>query len=378
MWKIRLLLLLSIMVVVEPASAQRPTPTRPSGGNQNIVLNYDRSAMPGDQILWSPKTLLGYDDDEGLRYGTIHLVCESESDSTSGKCPTADTKSWQLFRSQVPLQFVERRSGLRVDLAIEGWLQRVLGSRACGGDYWQNAEFSLSSSYIQGCSVWWPTGTGAALQLPRRELEKLVAGRWDAVLKLHLRTDESDANIATYTFTFDLTITDRDKVSIYFPEYDQATPHVGLNVKYNPFPTPTIAGKRELEMCLYDGLGSQSNYLEVTISDSGRAAPGRPLDRFSVWHDGGGGGGERDRLDYKVQLQHAGVPISMENGRLQPLSGIDTADLRLVVLPGMSQPVYCVPTPMTLEMPPVDASTKASGYYSGNLRILMNVPTTTP
>lgn len=205
----------------------------------------------------------------------------------------------------------------------------------------------------------------------------MVAGRWDAVLKLHLRTDESDANIATYTFTFDLTITDRDKVSIYFPEYDQATPHVGLNVKYNPFPTPTIAGKRELEMCLYDGLGSQSNYLEVTISDSGRAALGRPLDRFSVWHEGGGGA-ERDRLDYKIQLRHAGVPISMENGRLQPLSGIDTADLRLVVLPGMSQPVYCVPTPLTLEMPRVDASTKANGYYSGNLRILMNVPTTTP
>lgn len=184
-------------------------------------------------------------------------------------------------------------------------------------------------------------------------------------------------SVASYTFTFDLTITDHDRVSIYFPEYDQATPHVGLNVKYNPFPTPTIAGKRELEMCLYDGLGSQSNYLEVTISDSGKAAPGRPLDRFSVWHEGGGGA-ERDRLDYTIQLQHAGVPISMENGRLQPLSRIDTADLRLVVLPGMSQPVYCVPTPLTLEMPRVDASTKANGYYSGNLRILMNVPTTTP
>ncbi len=212
--------------------------------------------------------------------------------------------------------------------------------------------------------------------LSETELLKLVAGRWDAALRLDLR-DGRGVVLATYRFVFELTITDHDRVSIYFPEYDQATPHVGLNVKYNPFPTPTIAGKRELEMCLYDGLGSQSNYLEVTISDSGKAAPGRPLDRFSVWHEGGGGA-ERDRLDYKIQLQHAGVPISMENGRLQPLSGIDTADLRLVVLPGMSQPVYCVPTPLTLEMPRVDATTKANGYYSGNLRILMNVPTTTP
>jgi len=213
------------------------------------------------------------------------------------------------------------------------------------------------------------------LTLESAELLKLVAGKWDATLELQMQKE--GMALASQTFTFELTITDHDRVSIYFPEYDQATPHVGLNVKYNPFPTPIIAGKRELEMCLYDGLGSQSNYLEVTISDSGKAAPGRPLNRFSVWHEGGGGA-ERDRLDYTIQLQHAGVPISMENGRLQPLSGIDTADLRLVVLPGMSQPVYCVPTPLTLEMPRVDASTKANGYYSGNLRILMNVPTTTP
>jgi len=215
------------------------------------------------------------------------------------------------------------------------------------------------------------------LQLPGRELDKLVAGRWDAILKLHLRTDGSDTNLATYTFTFDLTITDHDRVSIYFPEYDQATPHVGLNVKYNPIGIPSIGGKRELEMCLYDGLGSQSQYLDVTISDTGRPASGRPPDTFSVWHEAGGSD-VRDRLDYRVWLNHAGARMPMQNGRLQSLTGIDTADLRLVVLPGMSQPVYCVPTPLSLEMDPVPAASKANGHYEGNLQILMNVPTTTP
>ncbi|MFY0184812.1 CfaE/CblD family pilus tip adhesin [Stenotrophomonas sp. PUT21] len=334
--------------------------------------------MPGDQVLLSPRTVLGHSTDLALNYGALHLLCQSDSDSSTGRCPVRGSANSSGARSTVYVRFKERRSGLTADLAVQGWLERVDAVATCSPGYWQGVERELWSSAGGGlCAGRKPAGTGAALALPSEQLRNLVAGRWDAVLVLALHKDESSGELARYTFVFDLTVTDHDRVSIYFPEYDQATPHVGLNVKYNPFPTPTIAGRRELEMCLYDGLGSQSNYLEVTISDSGRVAPGRPLDRFSVWHEGGGGA-ERDRLDYKIQLQHAGVPISMENGRLQPLSGIDTADLRLVVLPGMSQPVYCVPTPLTLEMPRVDASTKANGYYSGNLRILMNVPTTTP
>ncbi len=364
--------------MAEPAFAQRPTPTRPSGGDQHIVLNYDRSAMPGDQILWAPRTLLGYDDDEAARFGSIYLVCESDRDSSKGRCPVADTHSQAASRSYVQVQFSERRSGIRVDLTVEGWLERASVSRACGGDFWQAREYQLSSSYLLPCSVWPPTGTGGALQLLSSELEKLVAGRWDAVLVLHLRTDESDTNLATYTFTFDLTITDQDRVSIYFPEYDQATPHVGLNVKYNPVSTPSLSGRRDLDMCLYDGLGSQSPYLEISVTDTGRPAPGRPPERFSVWNAAAIGSDERDRLDYTVTLRHAGVPIRMQNGRLEPLNGIDSAELRLVVLPGMSLPVYCVPTPLTLEVPRVDASSKTEGYYQGNLTIVLNVPTGTP
>jgi len=218
---------------------------------------------------------------------------------------------------------------------------------------------------------------GAYLAVSASELERLVAGLWDGELILDLRGESEGHAIATYIFIFELTITDHDRVSIYFPEYDQATPHVGLNVKYNPIGIPSIGGKRELEMCLYDGLGSQSQYLDVTISDTGRPASGRPPDTFSVWHEAGGSD-VRDRLDYRVWLNHAGARMPMQNGRLQSLTGIDTADLRLVVLPGMSQPVYCVPTPLSLEMDPVPAASKANGHYEGNLQILMNVPTTTP
>jgi hypothetical protein len=262
-----------------------------------------------------------------------------------------------------------------IDLIVRGYLSRIDQTQDCFRGYWKPDLVPIWSSVSPLCTTNVPVGTGAEITLDSAELSKLVAGRWDSELNLQLLKD--GGTLATYNFQFDLTITDHDRVSIYFPEYDQATPHVGLNVKYNPIGIPSIGGKRELEMCLYDGLGSQSQYLDVTISDTGRPASGRPPDTFSVWHEAGGSD-VRDRLDYRVWLNHAGARMPMQNGRLQSLTGIDTADLRLVVLPGMSQPVYCVPTPLSLEMDPVPAASKANGHYEGNLQILMNVPTTTP
>ena len=66
----------------------------------------------------------------------------------------------------------------------------------------------------------------------------------------------------------------------------------------------------------------------------------------------------------------------MLNDRVEILRGIDTARLRLVLLPGMTQPVYCVPTPMVLRTPRVPASGKTPGYYQGNLQVEFTLPTT--
>lgn len=210
------------------------------------------------------------------------------------------------------------------------------------------------------------------------EMDKLVAGRWDAVLELDLRVDSVGSALAAYTFIFDLTITDYTNASIYFPLYDQITPLVNLNIDYNPIgPPPTVGGRATLDMCLYDGLGSQVAYMEVTIDDGTRAAPGRPDGMYSVWH-GAGGNTESDHLDYDIDLDYGGRPLSMRNGRMQVLPGIDTAQLRMVVLPGMSYPVYCVPTPLTLRTPRVPASTKAAGYYQGELNIKVVLPPSSP
>lgn len=353
------------------ALAQRPPATTPATGviTTDIVRTFDRSA-PEALELWAPRTVLGYGE-VGLGYGKIHLTCGDEPEY--GQCPTRDTGD-SSGRSRFPISFSEARSGQKIDVAVTGWLERVEWERNCTVDYWNNAEFPLWSSFQNECMVP-PGGTGAALQLHSDDVQQLVAGRWTAELRLNLRVDPDGPIIATHVFRFDLTITDRDRTMIYLPEFGMAEPLVGLQLDYRPIPSPgTIGGTAVLDMCLYDGMGSQSEYLAITARDMGPSAPGRPASQYSVWHRDGGREAQ-DRLDYQLTLDHSGQKIALRNNEEVLLRGIDTAELRLVMLPDMNQWVYCVPTPLTLETPRVPASEKREGYYDGRLKLEMRLPT---
>jgi hypothetical protein len=373
------ILLFIVMALGGSAQAwgQRPPVTHPASADRQIQLAYDRSSLPSDQYLWSPRTILGYSHlDPSLEYGRLHLVCESDTDTARGRCPVADTHETGGGQTEIALLFTEKRSGLRAELNVTGSLVRGDSTIACHTQYWETGSRPLSTSVNQPCSTGSPVGTAATLLVPGAEFDKLVAGRWSATLKLVLRNLTSD--LATYTFRFDLTITDHDRASIYFPASDNVTPLVNLNVGYYPVPSPAhIYGGTALDMCLYDGLGSQVPYLEVKIRDDGREASDRAPGMHSVWHHAGGSGPE-SRLDYRISLNYAGTPLPMDNNVTRQLLGIDTTLLRLVVLPGMSQPVYCVPAPLTLDVPRVLASSKLAGYYEGRMIIEMIVPSSTP
>lgn len=364
------------LLMAGAVQAQQPPETHPASEQRNVVLSYDRGTLPGDQVLWAERTVLGYSTDTNLKYGQIHITCGSNSDSGKGRCPTEDSLEDSSAGGTIRLRFIERRSGLRTEMELHGWIQRAASVANCG-DYWAVRQRPFWTSFGSPCVGRPPGGTGVALALPQRELEKLVAGRWDATLELFLRADPAGPVLATYTFTFDLTITDRDAMSIYFPEFDQVAPRVGLNIDYNPIGQPSIGGRANLDMCLYDGLGSQSEYFEVTLRDDRRGAPGRPAGMFSVWHHTGGTE-DRHRLDYEVVMDHNGSRLPLHNDRVEILRGIDTARLRLVLLPGMTHPVYCVPTPLSLITPRVPASTKAEGYYQGQLQVEFTLPTAGP
>ena len=355
------------------AFAQRPPEVHPASERRDIVMSWDRSAMPGDIELWAPRTMLAYDHtDLSLQFGALHLVCNPGNGDT-GRCPAGGQADSTAGLRSIPLSFVEERSQMRAELNVRAGLERALSGRSCLGNYWQNLILAPWSTHAVGCALDEPAGTGAQLSIASSELRKLVAGIWTAKLELHANVPNG-SRLATYSFDFSLTVTDRNAVAVYLPEFDNATPSVGLDLRYNPF-AQTIEGRKVVDMCLYDGLGSQSLYLGVTARDVGARAPGAT--GFSVWHRDGGRD-ERQRVDYTVALDHNGAAVPMSNGVEQQLQGIDSARLRLVILPGMNQPVFCVPTPMTLVTPRFPRTSKDAGYYEGQLQVELRVPTATP
>ena len=366
--------IVAMLLLPAAAAAQQPPVSHPASERHDIVLQFDRSAAPADQWLWAPRSILAYSPDPGLRYGQLHLTCRSSTDPVNGLCPTSGTPA-PPGTGSIALQFVERRSGLSMQLPLQGALERIEASRACHSDYWNGFDYPPWSMATVQCGPLLVAGTAMRLKLGAAELARLVAGRWDATLILDLRAVPDGPVLATYRFVFDLTITDSDNVAIYFSAFHGASPVIGLDLRYRAGPPPSFSGNSRLEMCLYDGLGSQSAYLGVTLRDASGRVPGGG--RFSVWHVEGGST-DTDRLDFDVALHHHGQRFPMVDGQEQRLHDIATARLQLVMLPGMTSPVYCVPTPLILETTLPDASSKRSGHYHGNLQVELRIPTTRP
>ncbi|WP_254051157.1 CfaE/CblD family pilus tip adhesin [Stenotrophomonas sp. ESTM1D_MKCIP4_1] len=369
-------MLSTALVVMAPrALAQRPPDQAPVDVGQDFNLSWDRSAVPSMIELVPQKTVIANDRTGLDGYGKLFYTCVSSADTQQGRCPTSDTMDPAANRaSTIALQFREKRSGMRIDVDVEGELLRIQPTAACFSDYWDQTAHYLWSSQTAECNFRDPAGTALGLRIQQRELEKLVAGHWVATLSIDLRKPPSQLLLKN-DFRLELAITDRDAVAIYFPQFDEIAPHVGMNLRYDPI-AQTVGGGTTVDMCLYDGLGSQAAYLGVTVRDSGARAPG-PLG-FSAWHRDSGGSGDSERLDYTVTLDHSGALIPMRNGIEEQLTGIDSAKLKLVLLPGMSQPVFCVHTPLRLNMPRVPIAEKQPGYYRGDLKVELRVPTGVP
>lgn len=363
---------LASVLLVPGAWAQRPPDQVPMDYSETIIMNFDRSLLPGGIRLLAERTLLAYDGDPAQGFGQLHFTCNSSQNPATGQCPTADTGENGSYVSRIQLQFTELRSGMVTSLAVEGYLERADSGLVCH-NYWQFDRRPIWTSYSTPCPRTPASGTAASLFISDAELSRLVAGRWVGRLELTLRSSAA-SRVASFDFNFQITITDYDAVSIYFPEFPQTTPNVDLNLSYDPL-AQTVGGRKPLDMCLYDGLGSQSEYLGLTVTDTSGRPPG-PLG-YSLWHDDGGSSDDQ-RLDYMIELEHAGVRRRMANGVEEQLRGIDTAKLRLVLLPGMTQPVFCVPTPLLLTTPRVPITEQRAGGYEGQLKVELRLPTTRP
>lgn len=370
------MLVCALAVVVPKAWAQRPPQMDPPSGviTQDVVMSWDRSAIPASIELWPERTLIAHDHlDLSKQYGALFFTCASASDSATGRCAVEDTHATGTSAlSRVPTSMAEQRSGLRQDIDVSAGLQRIDSRSGCSSNYWTGVQVA-ESSYGITCFGSPSAGTGGVLRFTTQSLQRLTAGHWKGTLELRLRRPPSE-HLATYVFNFDFTITDYDSISIYLPAFENGNANINMDLRYDPI-AKSIGGSKDVDMCLYDGLGSQSEYLGVTVRDDGARPTGG--DSYSLWHRDTTGD-DRERVDFNVWLNYAGSKRRMRNGVEEQLLGVDSTALRLVKLPKLDQPVYCVPTPITLETPPFQASSKREGVYTGELKVELRVPTARP
>lgn len=373
--RLRALAVALAVLPVLPAAAQRPPVTVPAAGTTatRFTHAFDRAA-PQPLQLWAPRTVLGFDE-VVHGHGRLHVTCTDVP--AHGRCPRSDTGEGPAGRRPILLEFHEQRSGQRREVAVSGWLERVEWERSCSDDYWDKSEYPLWTSATRECHVP-PAGSAATLQVAAMDFATLVAGRWRAELHLDVRSGVGGAVLGRHVLIVEVTVSDPGRASIHLPEHGASAARMDLQLKRRNHPPPaSLSGEAVLDMCLYDGLGSHSSALTLVAREEGPGVPGRPPGVFSVWHHGGGRA-PHERIDYRLHLLHAGRTIALAPEAPTVLAGIDSAELRPVLLPGMDQTVHCIPTPLTFITPPVLAADKRDGRYQGELTLEMRLPTRRP
>lgn len=362
----------------------------PADNHQVINLSYDKSAPPSDSYIWN-RTSGGYNDTNRViaawdwRNGAWQ--CLSATDTTNGACTPVGAWAWQSgpVPSALTLRFTEKRSHLSMDIKLLGFNERrFLNSSCWGAGYTQQRAF-WSGDYETCADGSTEVGLTLTLWLPQAELAKIpTGGSWQAKLVLSQQDWVLDVGpinkVATFSADITLNVTDKNNGAIYLPAFGSATPRVDLNLRTKPLSTAPggeVSGQSNIDMCLYDGYNSNSPWLKVTLADQ-QSVAGRAADVFSVSRDGSSATATADRIDYRVTLNYNNQPQKVNNGQAITLTGVNTALIRPVVLPGIPFPVVCTPAPLTLDVLPFAKLSKAAGHFTGTLRVTLSADALAP
>ncbi|EPC4490678.1 CfaE/CblD family pilus tip adhesin [Serratia liquefaciens] len=328
----------------------------PPGDNHQIInLSYDKKSPLANSYIWQ----------NAVREDTrTSWLCQSETDSRTGACATRSVWENSVGYGPITLRFTEMRSQLSIDIQLTG--ARDNGSYLYPINTAKGARAGYSSLIIF---------------IPQSELAKLpTGGVWKAKLILNEMQWDPYIKVATFSADITLNVTDKNNGAIYLPAFGSATPRVDLNLRTKPLSTAPggeVSGQSTIDMCLYDGYNSNSPWLKVTLADQQNVA-GRAADVFSVSRDGSSATAAADRIDYRVTLNYNNQPQKVNNGQAITLTGVNTALIRPVVLPGIPFPVVCTPAPLTLDVLPFAKLSKAAGHFTGTLRVTLSADALAP
>lgn len=350
---------------------------QPAGRTDSVQATYDRGAPVGDVIVFD-RASGGYDTEDALKWGTNSWTCESLTDTTTGACPTEPIWGSSGTSTDINLLFKEEKSGATSVLTLKGSIKAELhrtcsGALAPGGILASSARpiEKVSSIVLGSCpSVVYFDGRVLYVRIPAAELKKLPSGgTWKANLQLNLRAwASSNAPVlAVFRAEIKLDVTDKGNIQIYLPEFATATPVVDLKLRALPNGS-RLSGTSNVDLCLYDGYSSQSTWFDISASDA-LTVDRRDKGQYSVLLDTDKSGNYESRIDYALNLTYAGKKIALPNNEKVRLQGVNNSAGRLVSLPGISVPVVCTPTPLTLDTPEFQSVWKRPGKYSNKLTI---------
>ncbi|KID03350.1 hypothetical protein PU00_10535 [Hafnia alvei] len=377
------LFLLSLLVASQYARADFEQPT---GRNTPITAYFDKQSPPSQIDIWVNESG-GYDSSTPRKWGMNTLVCKSSSDPINGKCPTRPNEYGKTGVASIPLTFVEKRSKLSFEINVSGYYYKAwIPASTCDSSATHIMLYSAISYYCKDEMNTESDTDIFSVYLTQDELKKFpFGGIWEAKLTLGLMRDDNYGKLGDWNSAITLNVSDISNQAIYFPSFGagqgkDAQLHADLNLRPLPGGDRQVLGKlsgtTSLDMCLYDGYGSNSRQFQVTLSEPPEYPEnpeGRQSGQFSVYNDNGDRNNKNNRIDYGVKMYfpESNNFQNVVNGQMYTLPNINTDDIRAVRLASnISNVVLCVPTPLQISTPAFNIVDKTNGHYTGKIRVV--------
>lgn len=308
---------------------------------------------PRSVPVWKDVGFEGVVPGVGMAGTYLGLACYSESDTSSGACPTK-LNSWAGSQyaktSNVTLRFTNLKTKATVDLTVTG--------NMWGGGCLVYTGFTGGVAACLSDIAYFSAG------LPETELRKLpYGGVWNARMQLKTMGWTEDKPLGEVVTDIRLNV--RSEASISIPN-----PTVKLPVTMTGHSEPVT-----VDTCLFDGTGAgDSSRYELRLDDLSGAARGNMFALKNVTKP------DAHPLYYTVS---AGTPgtggdrMVWTPGMSKVFTGMDEVPIAGTMTIG-GKAVPCVQWPLTLKLQPFNPAHQATGQYQGQINLLftpsLNMP----
>lgn len=367
-----ILLLLFSALTITSAKAERVEPT---GRDTPVTATFDKSSAPSQIDIWKDESG-GKDTDDDSLWGRNTWVCLSSSDPATGQCRTSVT-GVQDGKTTIPIVFTEQRSHLTQVINLTGYHNiSVSVSNGCWGTGVIGGPYQVYAAMEKNCyGTLHNDESLLTVYMTSQEMQKLpFGGIWKADLKMSLMQWSPTIKLADWAAHITLNVTDNNNQQIYLPEFGDAAPLVNLNMR--PLPGTginkvSVIGSANVDVCLYDGYNANSNTFMLTLNDDFTGQGTRSGIDFSIVRQGGNVNDARDRIDYSVKILNPDTNTMQTVTRATQINftKIQQAHIRQVHLPGIPEPVICVPAPLELNTGLFEVNSKNAGQYRGTLQL---------